>query len=171
MYQGVPAGKREPTDIAALLQDLTALLGHKLAAKRIRLCTKVEIVRQSVDVPRSDLVQVLLNFVQNAIDASSPDSEIELIVTEREDQLRWSVTDHGTGIAPHVLPHVFDPFFTTKSGSSWQGLGLGLSVSRGLVQAMGGKIEIETTIQRGSTFTVVHPLAAPDDIEPLGPAP
>ena len=168
LYQGVPAGKREPTDIAALLQDLTALLGHKLSAKRIRLCAKVEIARQSVDVSRSDLFQVLLNLVQNAIDASSPDSEIELIVAEREDQLRWSVTDHGTGIAPHVLPHVFDPFFTTKSGSSWQGLGLGLSVSRGLVQAMGGKIEIETTIQRGSTFTVVHPLAATDDIEPLG---
>lgn len=171
LYQGVPAGKREVTDIAALLQDLTVLLGHKLASKRIRFRTEVETARQSVDVSRSDLLQVLLNLVQNAIDASSIDGEVVLRVAEEDGQLRWSVTDHGTGIAPHVLPRVFEPFFTTKVGSSWQGLGLGLSVSRGLVEAMRGRIDIQTTVQCGSTFTVVHPLTSDDGIERLGGLP
>ncbi|MCS6329429.1 MAG: PAS domain S-box protein [Nitrospira sp.] len=171
LYQGVPAGKREATDIAALLQDLTVLLGHKLASKRVRLRTAVEIVRECVDVPRSDLLQVLLNLVQNAIDASSPDSEVLLRVVEEDGQLRWTVTDQGTGIPPHILPRVFEPFFTTKIGSSWQGLGLGLSVSRGLVEAMGGRIDIQTTVQCGSTVTVVHPLTAGDGIERGGASP
>ncbi len=165
LYQGIPAGDREPTDIRALLQDLTALLGHKLSSKRIRFRTQVETARQRVDVSRSDLLQVLLNLVQNAIDASGADSEVVLSIVEQDGELRWSVIDHGTGIAPHVLPHVFEPFFTTKAGSRWQGLGLGLSVSRGLVQAMGGRIDIETSLQGGSTFTVVHPLAPIDGTE------
>lgn len=171
LYQGVPAGKREATDIAALLQDLTVLLGHKLASKRIRLRTAVETARERVDVPRSDLLQVLLNLVQNAIDASDTDSEVVLRVIEEDGLLCWRVIDHGAGIAPHILPRVFEPFFTTKSGSSWQGLGLGLSVSRGLVEAMGGRIDIQTTVQRGSTFTVVHPLIAGDGIERGGASP
>lgn len=171
LYQGGPAGKREPTDIAALLQDLTALLGHKLASQRIRFRAEVATERQRVDVSRSDLLQVLLNLVQNAIDASDPDSEVRLRVVEEDGQLRWMVTDQGTGIPPHILPRVFEPFFTTKGSSSWQGLGLGLSVSRGLVEAMGGRIDIQTTVHCGSTFTVVHPLTSGDGIERRGASP
>ena len=171
LYQGVPAHERQATDIAGLLQDLTALLGHKLASKRIRLRTAIETVRERVDVPRSDLLQVLLNLVQNAIDASDPDSEVRLRVVEEDGQLRWMVTDQGTGIPPHILPRVFEPFFTTKGSSSWQGLGLGLSVSRGLVEAMGGRIDIQTTVHCGSTFTVVHPLTSGDGIERRGASP
>lgn len=133
-----------------------------MAVKRLRLHTEVDTPLQVVHVSRSDLFQVLLNLVQNAIDASPPRSEVVLNVSEREGLLRWSVTDRGTGIAPDVLPRMFEPFFTTKPGAGWQGLGLGLSVSRGLVQAMGGRIEVQTELQRGSTFTVVCPLEQPD---------
>lgn len=138
LYQGLPAPERQATDIAELLQDVATLLEHKMAVKRLRLHTEVDTPLQVVNVSRSDLFQVLLNLVQNAIDASPPDSEVVLNVSEREGLLRWSVTDCRTGIAPDVLPRMFEPFFTTKPGAGWQGLGLGLSVSRGLVQAMGG---------------------------------
>lgn len=162
LYQGLPATERQATDIAELLQDVATLLEHKMAVKRLRLHTEVDTPLQVVNVSRSDLFQVLLNLVQNAIDASPPRSEVVLNVSEREGLLRWSVTDRGTGIAPDVLPRMFEPFFTTKPGAGWQGLGLGLSVSRGLVQAMGGRIEVQTELQRGSTFTVVCPLEQPD---------
>jgi PAS domain S-box-containing protein len=161
LYQGVPATEPQATNIDELLQDVATLLGHKLTSKRLRLRTDVVTRRQVVDAPRSDLFQVLLNLVQNAIDASPADSEVGLSVAERDGQLRWSVTDRGTGIATDILPRIFEPFFTTKSGAGWQGLGLGLSVSRGLVHAMGGRIEVETQPEHGSTFTVVHPLGRP----------
>ena len=162
LYQGLPATERQATDIAELLQDVATLLEHKMAVKRLRLHTEVDTPLQVVNVSRSDLFQVLLNLVQNAIDASPPGSEVVLNVSEREGLLRWSVTDCGTGIAPDILPRIFEPFFTTKPGVGWQGLGLGLSVSRGLVQAMGGRIEVQTELQRGSTFTVVYPLEQPE---------
>lgn len=158
LYQGVPERTCEPTDIAALLQDLTTLLGHTFASKRLHFRTEVRTARDHVEVSRSDLFQVLLNLLQNAIDASSPGGDVVLTVAEQDGQLCWSVTDRGAGIAPDVLPHIFEPFFTTKAGSRWQGLGLGLSVSRGLVQAMGGRIDIDTTVGQGATFTVAHPL-------------
>ena len=70
------------------------------------------------------------------------------------------VADHGHGIPAEVLPHIFDPFFTTKMGSTQGGMGLGLSVSRSLIQAMGGRIEVQTAVGRGATFTVVLPCHA-----------
>src|SRR5437588_4768842 len=65
------------------------------------------------------------------------------------------VADRGPGIPAEVLPRIFDPFFTTKMGSTQGGMGLGLSVSRSLVQAMGGRIDVQTAVGRGATFTVV----------------
>ncbi|MBS0169414.1 MAG: PAS domain S-box protein [Nitrospira sp.] len=165
LYQGVPAGTCEPTDIAALLQDLTTLLGHAVASKGLHFRTEVRTARACVEVSRSDLFQVLLNLVQNAIDASSPGGEVLLCVVEQDGQLRWSVIDQGAGVPPDILPHIFEPFFTTKAGSRWRGLGLGLSVSRGLVQAMGGRIDIDTNVEQGATFTVVHPLAPVQGVE------
>jgi len=137
---------------------VATLLDYKLVSRRIRLRTEMELTCPIVTLPRADLFQVLLNLVQNAIDASSADAEVVLKVTQQGDMLHWSVMDHGTGIAPEVLPHIFEPFFTTKSAGGRQGLGLGLSVSRRLIRAMGGRIEVHTQPAGGSIFTVIHPL-------------
>lgn len=158
LYQGGASRERQLTNFADLLQDVSALLDYRLSSRRIRLRTEVQVTRPAITLPRADLFQVLLNLVQNAIDASPADSEVVVKVVECADMLQWSVIDHGTGIAPGILPHIFDPFYTTKSAADRPGLGLGLCVSQRLVHEVGGRIEVQTELGAGSTFTVVHPL-------------
>jgi two-component system, NtrC family, sensor kinase len=69
------------------------------------------------------------------------------------------VRDDGCGIAPDVLSHIFEPFLTTKD--TGQGVGLGLAISRTIVERHRGRIEVQSELGRGSTFTVVLPLAEP----------
>ncbi len=171
LYQDASSDEWQATNVNDLLQNVAALLDCKLVSRRIQLRTDMEMTCPVVPLPRADLFQVLLNLVQNAIDASPADAEVVLKVARHGDMLQWSVMDHGTGIAPEVLPHIFDPFFTTKSAGARQGLGLGLSVSRRLVRAMGGRIDIHTQPAGGSTFTVIHPLhvtgrTRPQDVLP-----
>lgn len=158
LYQDGASDQWQATKVSDLLQNVATLLDYKLVSRRIRLRTEMELTCPIVTLPRADLFQVLLNLVQNAIDASPADAEVVLQVAQQGDMLHWSVMDHGTGIAPEVLPHIFEPFFTTKSADGRQGLGLGLSVSRRLICAMGGRIEVHTQPAGGSIFTVIHPL-------------
>ena len=69
------------------------------------------------------------------------------------------IRDSGSGIPPEVRDHIFEPFFTTKPTGS--GTGLGLSISYGIVQDHGGKIEVDSTPGKGSTFRVILPLVSP----------
>lgn len=102
-------------------------------------------------------MQVMLNLLTNAIECSPEGSPITLSLREEADGVRLVVRDQGGGIAPEYLPHIFDPFYTTKTGRDQKGMGLGLSVSQSLVQAMGGTIEVDTQVHCGSTFTMCLP--------------
>ena len=164
LYQNGEAGEWQATEVRALLQDVATLLDYKLVSRRIRLRTEMELTCPVLLLPRADLFQVLLNLVQNAIDASAADMEVLLQVAQHGDVLHWSVMDQGPGIPSEVFPHIFEPFFTTKSSGGPQGLGLGLSVSLGLVRAMGGRIEVRTQPAGGSTFTVILPLHVTNDV-------
>ncbi|MCC6966591.1 MAG: PAS domain S-box protein [Nitrospira sp.] len=171
LYQDAASDQWQATNVNDLLQNVAALMDYKLVSRRIQLRAEMELTYPVVTLPRADLFQVLLNLVQNAIDASPADAEVTLRVAQHGDMLQWSVMDRGTGIPPEVFPHMFDPFFTTKSTGARQGLGLGLSVSRRLVRAMGGRIDVHTQPAGGSTFTVIHPLhvtggARPQDVLP-----
>ena len=168
LYQDGASDQWQATNVNDLLQNVTTLLDCKLASRRIRLRTEVDLTCPVVTLPRADLFQVLLNLVQNAIDASRAEMEVVLKVAQHSDMLQWSVMDHGIGMAADVLPRIFEPFFTTKSADGRQGLGLGLSVSRRLVRAMGGRIEVQTQPAGGSTFTVIHPLNVPGDARQQG---
>jgi signal transduction histidine kinase len=122
----------------------------------------------SLRLPEPELKQVLFNLIRNAIQASAPGQKVSIHVTNLpEDELAWEATadslivqviDRGTGIADDILPHIFEPFFTTK-GQLREGLGLGLSVSRNLVESFGGKIDVTTAVGIGTTFTVTLPQA------------
>jgi two-component system, sporulation sensor kinase C len=68
-----------------------------------------------------------------------------------------SIADRGPGISSEVAPRIFDPFFSTKQSEPDGGMGLGLSVSRSLIESMGGRIEVSSKEGLGSTFTAVYP--------------
>jgi signal transduction histidine kinase len=115
------------------------------------------------------LEQVLGNLVDNARKYSPVGSEIVIgsSVTERGVEL-W-VSDEGAGIDPEFMPHLFKPFTQADLGDTRRdhGVGLGLSISHGLVEAMGGTIEVDSTVGNGSRFTVVLPRVVPTPSTPV----
>ncbi|HET9130388.1 MAG TPA: sensor histidine kinase, partial [Terriglobia bacterium] len=125
--------------------------------RRLVLVIDVDSCIDRVSVPRGDLLQVLLNLLNNAIDCSSEGGTITLTLRANADAIRIAVSDQGPGIPPEHFPHIFDPFFTTKTGGEQKGMGLGLSISQSLVMAMGGKIEVQTRPNDGSTFSIILP--------------
>ncbi len=103
--------------------------------------------------------QVVMNLVSNAIDAIEGDGTISIRTGKEDGIFCISVSDTGSGVAPEILDRIFEPFFTTKPVGS--GTGLGLAISYSIVQANHGTIEVESGPDKGSTFTVRLPVAAP----------
>ncbi len=105
----------------------------------------------------SDIQQVFLNLIGNAFDAVKKKSrkQIYIDVCSRDDHVQITVADSGIGVAPENISKIFDPFFTTKPVG--QGTGLGLSVSRGIVEDHGGTISCQSELDAGATFTIRLP--------------
>lgn len=117
-----------------------------------------------VTLVEGEVKQILYNLVRNAIQATPPRGTVLVRVIEGHREVTVEVRDSGPGIAPEVLPRIFEPFFSTKGGEGGQsGMGMGLSVSRSLIDAMGGRIEVAAAPGRGSLFAAVFPIR----LEPL----
>jgi histidine kinase len=100
---------------------------------------------------------VVRNLIQNAVTHSPEDGIVEVgVATGDGRQVTISVSDHGAGIAPEHLPRIWERFYRVDPSRSREtgGMGLGLSVARRLVEAMGGTIEVESEVGRGSRFTI-----------------
>ena len=102
---------------------------------------------------------MIVNLISNALDAmrERPQRQLTIEVECSEHSASLEVSDTGRGIAREHLGSVFDPFYTTKDVG--QGLGLGLSISYGIIQDMGGEITLESVLDQGTTFRIVLPLA------------
>ncbi|HYD81099.1 MAG TPA: ATP-binding protein [Paucimonas sp.] len=123
----------------------------------------------SIVCDQSRINQVLFSLVQNARQAMTS-GVIHISTRIAQDEIRIAVRDDGCGIEPAILNRIFDPFFTTRDVG--KGMGLGLTVSRDIVNAHQGYIEVDSTVGAGSTFTVCLPLQsvrrsdAPSDHQP-----
>lgn len=105
----------------------------------------------------SELRDVLVNMIFNAVDAMPAGGQLSLAAEQRDGKAVVTVSDTGTGMTSEVIPRVFDPFFTTKGV---EGMGLGLSVSYGVIRRHGGTIKVESEVALGTTFRVILPLTA-----------
>ncbi len=105
------------------------------------------------------LVQVLVNLLVNAGQATSPGGRVRLSTRREGEEVRVEVRDTGEGMSPEVMRHLFQPFFTTRPPGV--GMGLGLAVARGIVTAHGGRIQVESQPGQGSCFTLFLPRAPP----------
>lgn len=115
------------------------------------------------------LERVILNLLTNAIKFTPAGGEIRVRVWQSGDQARIKVADTGVGIAEADLPHVFDRFHQAENSSRSQGLGIGLALSKELVEAHGGRLRVTSQLGKGSRFTVQLPAAAAAEDE--GPSP
>ncbi|MEZ5611737.1 MAG: cache domain-containing protein [Rhodocyclaceae bacterium] len=149
------AGYVEAVDVNGLINDCLVLTRHNLEKREIEVHTRLE-AGVGIEINRSELQQVLINLIVNAVQAMPNGGRLDLASADWfEDGLHLGavihVSDTGQGIAGEDLDRIFDPFFTTKKGS---GTGLGLSISYTIVQRYGGRITVSSTPGAGSAFSV-----------------
>ena len=152
-------GARSPVAINELVCDVVSTSLGELKSRRVSLALQLLDDLAPVQADRVQLQQVLLNLLTNAIDfmASVTDRPHMLCVRSEhlEDWVLVSVQDSGTGIAPEHAERMFDAFFTTKPN----GIGLGLSICRSIVEAHGGRLSVFPAHPHGSVFQVMLPAA------------
>jgi signal transduction histidine kinase len=109
------------------------------------------------------LNQVFMNLLVNAAQAIPEKGEINIETETINGHIVIRISDTGSGIPPEIIPKLFDPFFTTKPAG--KGTGLGLAISSGIIQKHNGTIDVESTIGKGTTFTIRLPLHGVPDGE------
>jgi PAS domain S-box-containing protein len=151
----VGSGERARADVNLLLEHVLMLTKEQCHRRGLKVVRDVTEDLPSLVLAPDRIQQALLNLVLNAMEAM-PDGGQLCVSTSRTDAplgVSVSFADTGPGIAPDALPHIFDPFYTTKS----EGLGLGLYITRNIVEEHRGRIEVESLFGEGATFTVWLP--------------
>jgi signal transduction histidine kinase len=154
-----PAGA--PTELVEVAEVVDAAM--RMSGPAIR--AKGKLVREDGGTPRVNaasnrLAQVFLNLLVNAADAlpAAKHSTNQVRVSVDVDAAGWArvvIADNGPGIPPEVLAKLFTPFFTTKAPGA--GTGLGLWICRSIVDGFGGRIEVDSAVDKGTTFRVLLP--------------
>lgn len=153
-FARLPKPKTAPEAINTLVGDLASFVRADLAAKQVKLDVQLASGDPVALVDAAQMRQCLINLVRNATEAvSGKGGAVTLRTKHAGDRILIEVEDDGTGIAPDVLPRLFDPFFSTKDG----GNGLGLALTQQIVKDHGGDLAVQSTLGRGTTFTVSVP--------------
>jgi two-component system NtrC family sensor kinase len=145
-------------DLEAIVRNTIALVSHKLALAGVSVEVDVQPGMPQVPCDPSQIQQVVMNLLLNGAEAIQGGGRVSVVArADRDDgEIVLEVHDTGVGIPPENLHKIFEPFFTTKEG---KGIGLGLAVAYGIVQAHGGDIEVESAPGKGTTFRVTLPLS------------
>jgi len=150
--------QRASADLNRLAATTLSLAQHKMKLSNVEVESQFQEGLPAVQCDASQIQQVVLNLLLNAAEATQSKSERHVTMSTSCDhnEVRLTVTDNGEGIPAENLSKIFDPFFTTKSEG--KGVGLGLAVSYGIVQAHGGDIEVKSRPGMGTSFVVSLPL-------------
>jgi C4-dicarboxylate-specific signal transduction histidine kinase len=148
--------EKSPIHINEVIEEIAALAEGQASKNNVTL-----VLQLGADLPaalgdRIQLQQVILNLIVNGIEAmNSISGPRELCIKSRmqNDEILVSVHDSGIGVSPDLMPRLFEPFFTTRS----QGIGMGLPISRSIVESHGGRLWAESTLNQGSIFHFTLP--------------
>jgi two-component system NtrC family sensor kinase len=165
------ARKTDPTVREVVLNDMVdeviGLTSQKTRYANVHIATELEPDLPPIQASPTEIQQVLLNLVNNAIDAiEQPGGTVTVMTRTEGDAVILEVRDTGKGIPEANLGRIFDPFFTTKPVG--QGTGLGLSICYGIVEKAGGSMTVESEIEKGTTFTASFPREAPPSAQTTG---
>jgi signal transduction histidine kinase len=151
-------GKRSSADVRSLLDKALQIFQFHDKAKQLTIDRPPAPGRIEVKVIEDQIVQVLLNLMLNAADACNGRGTVRITVDSTPQEARVSIADTGVGISEEVRSHLFTPFFTTKDQG--KGAGLGLFISESIARGHEGRIEVASTLGKGSVFTLCLPRAA-----------
>jgi two-component system sensor histidine kinase KdpD len=155
-------------DLGELLREVVGRLGPLLDGRCVNLTVADDLPPAMLDYLM--IGQVVTNLLENAVKYTPPCTPIDLHVEHAGDSVRVGIVDHGSGIPASKWPAVFEPFYRLERRGPIRGSGLGLSVSKGLVEGHDGRIWIEETPGGGATFRFELPLATGDGATPLAAA-
>jgi PAS domain S-box-containing protein len=145
--------------LSGIISEVKSLIAHHLTNLHVEYRLSPEIKDYSINCVREQLIEVFLNICTNAIEAMQPGGgtlSLNTVFSSDKGQVGVVISDTGPGIAPEILPHIFEPFITTKES----GLGLGLSITYGIVQKHGGQITVESQLGQGTSFTIWLPIVS-----------
>ncbi|MEZ3434103.1 MAG: response regulator [Lachnospiraceae bacterium] len=160
--------------LSVILRDFMDMMLEQANAKDLRLSLKTgDLLHDYVYADEAKLQRVLLNLVGNAVKFTPAGGEVFICVSEKQQadpeygNYIISVRDTGIGMSSEFLPHVFEPFEReeTSTVSRVEGTGLGMPITKNLVEMMGGTIRVESEQGKGSTFTIELPLRLWEDME------
>ena len=166
------ARKTDPSVREVVLNDIVeeviGLTSQKTRYANVQIVKELRPDLPAIQASPTEIQQVLLNLVNNAVDAiDQPGGTVTVVTRTEGDAVVLEVRDTGKGIPEANLARIFDPFFTTKPVG--QGTGLGLSICYGIVEKIGGTITVESEIEEGTTFTAsfpLEPIEEPQNIKP-----
>jgi len=153
------SSEREPTDVHKLIEQVLTYTEHRAHADGLKAVSTFEPTLPRISVDPRRVEQVFLNLILNAYHAMAKGGTLSITVREVQREmgsvLQLAFADNGHGIAKENLKEIFDPFFSTKEGSG--GTGLGLFISRKIVESYQGTIDVNSEENKGTTFTVEFP--------------
>ncbi len=157
----------ERVSAPVLVRDVVEMQASVADAAGVTL--RFDVVEGAGDVwgDRGRLLQVFENLIGNAVKFTKAGGEITVGAERKGEDVSFSVSDTGSGMAPDAAEHVFDRFWQAPTKEKRLGAGLGLAIVKGIVEAHGGRISLETALGRGTTFTFTIPTARPQP--PPGP--
>jgi two-component system NtrC family sensor kinase len=141
-----------------VLRQTTAFLDNEMRFRGIELAWNLDQQLPTIQSDAAQIQQVVLNIMENAIDAIDKDGSITLTTSldGRAGRVVLEIADTGPGIPPENLARIFDPFFTTKSVG--EGTGLGLSIAYSIIRKLGGSIRFESEVGKGTEFIILLPV-------------
>jgi two-component system phosphate regulon sensor histidine kinase PhoR len=154
--------KRERVELGSVVPIVLALFRERAEKKGVRVVAELSREASAVEGDARALEHVLSNLVDNAVKYCPPGSKVLVSAEVDGDRIKLVVSDTGPGIPAEHLPRVFERFYRVDAGRSRElgGTGLGLSIVKHMVEAMRGKVSVESEVGKGATFTVSLPRAA-----------
>jgi PAS domain S-box-containing protein len=152
--------ERRVVDPIRLAVEATVMLEPLAQERAVALREELPDELPRVDADPERVIQVLSNLVGNALKFTPTGGEVVVRAAAENGAVRFTVADSGIGIPADHLPHIFDRFWQARKGAARAGAGLGLAISKGIVEAHGGRLDVESTEGAGTTFSFTLPAVA-----------
>jgi signal transduction histidine kinase len=152
--------KCEPVNAGESLQEVCELMNSQAQEKKIVFIASIPKETPTISADPKHIKQLWSNLVSNAIRYTPEGGAVSVTMEVQDGQVATSVSDTGIGISPEELPHIFEEFYRTKAAKTHSevGTGLGLSLVKRIIETYHGHIDIQSTVGKGSTFTVTLPV-------------